>query len=114
MPIRGEPLLLRVIPLLEASRILKSVRYVDKAGTAGGHAGDIVYVSGYGPMSGREAVYDGRSDNGRLRLMFDLFGRVVPIDIDQRDVSASTELRKRGRRRRHHRSRRRRKLQGHH
>jgi hypothetical protein len=37
---------------------------------------------------------------GKLRLLFDFMGRMVPIDVDQRDVFAIATVRKRKRRRR--------------
>ena len=49
--------------------------------------GERVHVGGYGLISGRDAIYDGVVGDGKLRLMFDMMGRMVPIDVDQRDVS---------------------------
>lgn len=66
--------------------------------------GDRVMVTGYGPASGHQAVYQGVGDDGRLRLEFDWMGRFVPIDVDSRDVSVlsspPTPSKKRKRRKR--------------
>lgn len=74
--------------------------------------GDRVVIGGYGPIAGHEAVYEQVASDGKLRLSFDWFGRLVPIDIDSRDVSVlvsapkPTKKRKRPRRRKrsHHSS----------
>jgi transcription antitermination factor NusG len=49
--------------------------------------GDRVMVTGYGPASGHQAVYQGVAEDGRLRLEFEWLGRYVPVDVDSRDVS---------------------------
>jgi transcription antitermination factor NusG len=70
--------------------------------------GDRVRVGGIGPASGHEAVYEALADDGKVRLHFDWLGRLVPIDIDTRDVSLLTArpiTRKRRRRRRSHATR---------
>jgi transcription antitermination factor NusG len=67
--------------------------------------GERVHVGGTGLISGHDATYDSVTEDGKLRLNFDMMGRMVPIDVDERDVFsvAKTEKRKRkrGRRRRH-------------
>jgi len=68
--------------------------------------GDRVYVGGYGPMAGHEGIYKSRSDNGKQCLYFDWAGRLVPIDVDQNDVSSVSVLKRRKRRRRPGRRRR--------
>jgi transcription antitermination factor NusG len=74
--------------------------------------GDCVHVGGYGPMAGHDAIYQYRLDGGKLCLLFDWMGRWVPIDIDQRDVSAARaavsdgKARKRKKRRRPDRNQR--------
>jgi hypothetical protein len=55
-----------------------------------------------GLISGHDALYDIVTEDGKLRLVFDMMGRMVPIDVDKRDVfSVVKKPRKRGRRRRH-------------
>jgi transcription antitermination factor NusG len=70
--------------------------------------GDRVIIGGYGPVAGHEAIYEQVADHGRLRLSFDWFGRLVPIDVDSRDVSVLVSApkppkkrRRRGKRRTH-------------
>jgi pyruvate ferredoxin oxidoreductase gamma subunit len=46
------------------------------------------------------ALYDSVTEDGKLRLVFDMMGRMVPIDVDKRDVFSIAKKRKRGRRRR--------------
>jgi hypothetical protein len=62
-----------------------------------------VHVGGLGIASGHDALYEASLGDGKLRLLFDFMGRMVPIDVDQRDVFsiAKKPKRKRGRRRRH-------------
>lgn len=48
--------------------------------------GDLVRVGGYGLASGHNATYSGLGEDGTLRLMFDMMGRMVPLDVDERDV----------------------------
>jgi transcription antitermination factor NusG len=64
-----------------------------------------VHVGGYGPLSGHDAVYQEIATEGRLRLLFDWMGRMVPIDVDQRDVCAelrnNDKKRRRSKRRKH-------------
>ena len=55
-------------------------------------AGERVRVGGDGPLSGHDAVYQEIATEGRVRLLFDWMGRLVPIDIDQRDVTAETRI----------------------
>jgi len=75
-------------------------------------AGECVHVGGYGLASGHDAVYFGPGEEGKLRLMFDMMGRMVPIDVDQRDVfSVSTAPSKKKRRRRNGRGRHRSNLE---
>jgi len=59
--------------------------------------GDHVFVSGYGPMSGHNGVYQQRVAAGKLCVLFDWMGRWVPIDVDQRDVSGVSVSVERGR-----------------
>jgi transcription antitermination factor NusG len=65
--------------------------------------GERVHVGGTGLISGHDAVYDSMTEDGKLRLSFDMMGRLVPIDVDQRDVFSVVKKRKRGRRSRRHR-----------
>jgi transcription antitermination factor NusG len=74
--------------------------------------GDRVIVSGYGPASGHQAVYQGLADGGRLRLEFDWFGRYVPVDVDIRDVSSLSSVPSPKRRRKRRRSRKGSRLNG--
>lgn len=60
--------------------------------------GERVHVGGYGLISGHDAIYDRVVENGKLRVLFDMMGRMVPIDVDECDVS--TIVRKRCRKRR--------------
>ena len=74
-------------------------------------AGEQVHVGGYGPLSGHGAIYQEIATEGRVRLLFDWMGRMVPIDVDERDVSSSssaTKTEKRLKRRRRRRKERRR------
>ena len=64
------------------------------------HRGDRVFIGGYGPVAGHEAIYEQIADHGKLRLSFDWFGRLVPIDVDQRDVSVLVSAPKPPKRRR--------------
>ena len=67
--------------------------------------GERVHVGGTGLISGHDANYDSVTEDGKLRLSFDMMGRMVLIDVDQRDVFsvAKKAKRKRGRRRQRHR-----------
>lgn len=65
--------------------------------------GERVHVGGTGLISGHDATYDSMTEDGKLRLSFDMMGRLVPIDVDQRDVFSVVKKRKRGRRMRRHR-----------
>lgn len=67
--------------------------------------GERVHVGGTGLISGHDAIYDSVTEDGKLRLSFDMMGRLVPIDVDQRDVFSVVKKlkRKRGRRSRRHR-----------
>jgi Transcription antiterminator len=74
------------------------------------HRGDRVVIAGYGPVAGHEAIYEQVADHGKLRLSFDWFGRLVPIDVDSRDVSVlvsapKSPKKRRRRKRRVHSSR---------
>jgi hypothetical protein len=51
------------------------------------------------------------TEDGKLRLSFDMMGRLVPIDVDQRDVFTIAKKMKK-RRRRHRPDRRHRKALG--
>lgn len=64
--------------------------------------GERVYVGGYGLISGHYATYESLIGDGKIRVLFDMMGRVVPIDVDQRDVNVSkqVDVRRRKRRRR--------------
>ena len=69
--------------------------------------GERVHVGGTGLIAGHDAIYDSVTEDGKLRLSFDMMGRMVPIDVDQRDVfSVAKKLKKRRRRngRRRHRN----------
>ena len=61
--------------------------------------GERVHVGGTGLIAGHDAIYDSVTEDGKLRLSFDMMGRMVPIDVDQRDVFsvAKKPKRKRGR-----------------
>jgi transcription antitermination factor NusG len=61
--------------------------------------GTLVHVSGYGPMAGHDAVYQEIATEGRLRLLFDWMGRLIPIEVDQRDVCAESRNNDKKRRR---------------
>ena len=54
--------------------------------------GTRVHVGGYGPLAGHDAVYQEIATEGKVRLIFDWMGRLVPIDVDQRDVRAETRI----------------------
>lgn len=49
--------------------------------------GERVHVGGYGLISGHDAIYECVVEGGKLRVLCDMMGRMVPIDVDQRDVS---------------------------
>lgn len=67
--------------------------------------GERVHVGGTGLISGHDATYESLTEDGKLRLVFDMMGRMVPIDVDERDVFSvlKKQKRKRGRRRNHRR-----------
>jgi transcription antitermination factor NusG len=69
--------------------------------------GDRVIITGYGPVSGHQAIYEQITEHGKLRLSFDWFGRLVPIDVDSRDVSGIVSAPKLGKRKRRSRKGRR-------
>ncbi len=64
--------------------------------------GSRVHVGGTGIISGHDAIYDRVVDGGRLRVFCDMLGRMVPIDVDERDVCEiqSNKQRRKKRRRR--------------
>jgi transcription antitermination factor NusG len=70
--------------------------------------GERVHVGGTGLISGHDATYDSLTEDGKLRLVFDMMGRLVPIDVDKRDVFSVVKKPKRrrrnGRGRRHRRA----------
>lgn len=69
--------------------------------------GEKIHVGGYGLVAGHDALYQGVVEDGKLRVLFDMLGRMVPIDVDQRDVFAvvrSKRPHRRGRRRHRKRS----------
>ena len=69
--------------------------------------GERVHVGGTGLISGHDANYDSVTEDGKLRLSFDMMGRMVLIDVDERDVfSVAKKTKKRRRRngRRRHRN----------
>ena len=59
-----------------------------------------MYVGGYGLISGHYATYDSLTEVGKIRVLFDMMGRMVHIDVDQRDVSGSKQVDARRRKRR--------------
>ena len=61
--------------------------------------GERVHVGGTGLISGHDATYDSITEDGKLRLVFDMMGRMVPIDVDERDVFSIAKKAKRRRRR---------------
>lgn len=70
--------------------------------------GETVQVGGYGVMSGHSGIYQHRVDDGKLCVLFEWGGRWVPIDVDERDVSAVVaveRVRKARKKKKHHRSR---------
>jgi transcription antitermination factor NusG len=69
--------------------------------------GERVHVGGTGLIAGHDAVYNSVTEDGKLRLSFDFLGRLVPIDVDKRDVFSISKKTKR--RRRHRPGRRHRK-----
>jgi transcription antitermination factor NusG len=73
--------------------------------------GERVHVGGTGLISGHDATYERVTEDGKLRLSFDMMGRLVPIDVDQRDVFTIAKKMKK-RRRRHRPDRRHRKALG--
>jgi transcription antitermination factor NusG len=58
-----------------------------------------VHVGGYGPLAGHDAAYHSIATEGRLRLLFDWMGRMVPIEVDQCDVCAESRNNDKKRRR---------------
>jgi transcription antitermination factor NusG len=62
--------------------------------------GERVHIGGVGLIAGHDAIYDSMVEDGKLRVMIDMMGRMVPIDVDQRDVSVAVSKRRRKRRRR--------------
>jgi transcription antitermination factor NusG len=72
-------------------------------------AGEVVHVGGFGPLSGHQATYVEIAMEGRVRLLFDWMGRMIPIDVDQRDVSSVMKIEKCPVRRRYRRRRARRR-----
>jgi len=68
--------------------------------------GEQVNVGGTGLISGYDAFYDSVVGDGKLRVLCDMMGRMVPIDVDQRDVMSVVrkrccKRRRNGRSRRH-------------
>ena len=67
--------------------------------------GERVHIGGTGLIAGHDAVYERVTEDGKLRLSFDMMGRMVLIDVDKRDVFSIAKAIKRrkrnGRRRRH-------------
>jgi len=67
-------------------------------------------VTGTSVASGHDCLFDSVVGEGKLRLMLNMMGRFVPVDVDERDVTAisdRTKRKRRGRRnRRNHRARR--------
>jgi transcription antitermination factor NusG len=61
--------------------------------------GECVHVGGTGLIAGHDATYDSVTEDGKLRLVFDMMGRMVPIDVDKRDVFSVVKKRKQKRRR---------------
>ena len=53
--------------------------------------GERVHVGGAGLIAGHDAMFERVTEDGKLRLSFELMGRVVPIDIDKRDVFSITK-----------------------
>jgi hypothetical protein len=69
--------------------------------------GQRVHVLGTSVASGHDALFESVVGDGKMRLMLDMMGRYVPIDVDERDVvEVERKHKRRGRKnRRHHRSR---------
>ena len=67
--------------------------------------GERVHIGGTGLIAGHDAIYERVTEDGKLRLSFDMMGRMVLIDVDKRDVFSIAKAIKRrkrnGRRRRH-------------
>jgi len=76
--------------------------------------GERVHIGGYGLISGHDAFYECVVGDGKLRVMFDMMGRMVPIDVNQSDVSACVSKRNRNRRRGRRRQHRKRNSQAPH
>jgi hypothetical protein len=49
--------------------------------------GQRVHVTGTSVASGHSALFESVVGDGKLRLLFDMMGRYIPIDVDERDVS---------------------------
>ena len=67
--------------------------------------GERVHVGGTGLIAGHDAVYERVTEDGKLRLSFDMMGRLVLIDVDKRDVFSIAKILKRRKRRRNGRHR---------
>jgi transcription antitermination factor NusG len=65
--------------------------------------GERVHVGGTGLIAGHDAAYQSITEDGKLRLSFDMMGRLVLIDVDKRDVFSIAKKLKRRRRSRPHR-----------
>jgi transcription antitermination factor NusG len=66
--------------------------------------GERIHIGGVGLVAGHDAYYEGLLGDGRLRVMTNMLGRLVPVDVDERDVFSIVSRRKRrrpGRRNRH-------------
>lgn len=61
--------------------------------------GERVHVGGTGLIAGHDALFERVTEDGKLRLSFDMMGRLVPIDVDKRDVFSIAKKRKQRRRR---------------
>jgi transcription antitermination factor NusG len=62
--------------------------------------GERVHVVGTGLIAGHDAVYTRVTEDGKLRLSFDMMGRMVLIDVDKRDVFSIAKILKLRRKRR--------------
>ena len=74
-------------------------------------SGDHVIIGGEGLFSGHDALYDSAIGDGKLRVTLNMMGRMVGLDVDQRDISSvatkqSTKPRKRKRHGKHQRKHR--------
>jgi transcription antitermination factor NusG len=65
--------------------------------------GELVKIKGYGLLAGQTATYDGLIEGGKMRLLIGWMGRLVPIEVDNREVESYARYERKRRKRRNKR-----------